>query len=148
VAGFRERGAGAGLADGDGFGDAAAGGGGEGPGAMEYLTSVLSSKVYDVAIESPLQLATKLSERLGVNLWIKREDLQPVIDGDAQPSIYLPPATFFGLVLCSWTRLSTPFYCKRNIMLSSKCQSIEIIAAPCVCGYILRPSVTKLTVIF
>ncbi|KAF2940972.1 hypothetical protein DAI22_03g313300 [Oryza sativa Japonica Group] len=45
---------------------------------MEYLTSVLSSKVYDVAIESPLQLATKLSERLGVNLWIKREDLQPV----------------------------------------------------------------------
>uniref|UniRef100_A0A0D9VY64 Threonine dehydratase n=1 Tax=Leersia perrieri TaxID=77586 RepID=A0A0D9VY64_9ORYZ len=49
-----------------------------GPGAMEYLTSVLSSKVYDVAIESPLQLATKLSERLGVNLWIKREDLQPV----------------------------------------------------------------------
>ncbi|RCV41221.1 hypothetical protein SETIT_9G118100v2 [Setaria italica] len=75
VAGFRERGAGA--ADGDGFGDAAPGGGG-GPGAMEYLTSVLSSKVYDVAIESPLQLATKLSDRLGVNLWIKREDLQPV----------------------------------------------------------------------
>jgi threonine dehydratase len=96
VAGFRERGAGAGLADGDGFGDAAAGGGGEGPGAMEYLTSVLSSKVYDVAIESPLQLATKLSERLGVNLWIKREDLQPVIDGDAQPSIYLlPPRHLF-----------------------------------------------------
>ncbi|XP_066386273.1 threonine dehydratase 1 biosynthetic, chloroplastic-like [Miscanthus floridulus] len=74
VAGFRERGAGA--VDAEGFGDAAGGGGG--PGAMEYLTSVLSSKVYDVAIESPLQLATKLSDRLGVNLWIKREDLQPV----------------------------------------------------------------------
>ncbi|ONM08540.1 Threonine dehydratase biosynthetic chloroplastic [Zea mays] len=74
VAGFRERGAGA--ADGEGFGDAVGEGGG--PGAMEYLTSVLSSKVYDVAIESPLQLATKLSDRLGVNLWIKREDLQPV----------------------------------------------------------------------
>lgn len=74
VAGFRERGAG--VADAEGFGDAAGEGGG--PGAMEYLTSVLSSKVYDVAIESPLQLATKLSERLGVNLWIKREDLQPV----------------------------------------------------------------------
>ncbi|RLN43168.1 threonine dehydratase biosynthetic, chloroplastic-like [Panicum miliaceum] len=76
VAGIRERGAGS--ADGEGFfGDGGAAGEG-GPGAMEYLTSVLSSKVYDVAIETPLQLATKLSERLGVNLWIKREDLQPV----------------------------------------------------------------------
>ncbi|XP_057423477.1 threonine dehydratase biosynthetic, chloroplastic-like isoform X2 [Lotus japonicus] len=46
--------------------------------AMRYLTSILSSKVYDVAIESPLQMATKLSERLGVNIWLKREDLQPV----------------------------------------------------------------------
>ncbi|XP_074575191.1 threonine dehydratase 1 biosynthetic, chloroplastic-like [Curcuma longa] len=45
---------------------------------MEYLKNVLSSRVYDVAIETPLQLATKLSERLGVNLWLKREDLQPV----------------------------------------------------------------------
>ncbi|ESR43582.1 hypothetical protein CICLE_v10011319mg [Citrus x clementina] len=46
--------------------------------AMSYLTNILSSKVYDVAIESPLQFAPKLSERLGVNLWLKREDLQPV----------------------------------------------------------------------
>ena len=46
--------------------------------AMGYLTNILSSKVYDVAIESPLQFATKLSERLGVKVWLKREDLQPV----------------------------------------------------------------------
>ncbi|GMI96616.1 L-O-methylthreonine resistant 1 [Hibiscus trionum] len=46
--------------------------------AMEYLTNILSSKVYDVAIESPLQLATKLSERLGNQVWLKREDLQAV----------------------------------------------------------------------
>ncbi|KAL0309628.1 UNVERIFIED_CONTAM: Threonine dehydratase 1 biosynthetic, chloroplastic [Sesamum radiatum] len=46
--------------------------------AMEYLTNILSSKVYDVAYESPLQLATKMSERWGVNVWLKREDLQPV----------------------------------------------------------------------
>ncbi|EYU38592.1 hypothetical protein MIMGU_mgv1a003122mg [Erythranthe guttata] len=46
--------------------------------AMEYLTNILASKVYDVAYESPLQLATKLSERWGVNIWLKREDLQPV----------------------------------------------------------------------
>ncbi|KAH6797641.1 L-O-methylthreonine resistant 1 [Perilla frutescens var. hirtella] len=46
--------------------------------AMEYLTNILASKVYDVAYESPLQLAAKLSERWGVNVWLKREDLQPV----------------------------------------------------------------------
>jgi threonine dehydratase len=84
VAGLRERGA----ADGERFGGDGGAAGEGGPGAMEYLTSVLSSKVYDVAIETPLQLATKLSDRLGVNLWIKREDLQPVIHDDAQPSFY------------------------------------------------------------
>ncbi|CAL1404097.1 unnamed protein product [Linum trigynum] len=46
--------------------------------AMSYLTRILSSKVYDVAIESPLDSAPKLSERLGVHVWLKREDLQPV----------------------------------------------------------------------
>nr|GMC82160.1 threonine dehydratase biosynthetic, chloroplastic-like [Ipomoea batatas] len=46
--------------------------------AVEYLTSILASKVYDVAYESPLQLAPKLSERLANNVWLKREDLQPV----------------------------------------------------------------------
>lgn len=46
--------------------------------AMSYLTKILTSKVYDVAIESPLDYAPKLSERFGVNLWLKREDLQPV----------------------------------------------------------------------
>lgn len=48
------------------------------PTAMWYLTNILSSKVYDVAIESPLQLAPKLSQRIGVDVWLKREDLQPV----------------------------------------------------------------------
>jgi threonine dehydratase len=45
---------------------------------MSYLTNILTSKVYDVAKETPLELAPKLSERLGVNIWLKREDLQPV----------------------------------------------------------------------
>ncbi|XP_021289272.1 threonine dehydratase biosynthetic, chloroplastic [Herrania umbratica] len=46
--------------------------------AMGYLTNIFSSKVYDVAIESPLQRAVKLSKRLGNDVWLKREDLQPV----------------------------------------------------------------------
>ncbi|KAJ0020273.1 hypothetical protein Pint_32006 [Pistacia integerrima] len=46
--------------------------------AMNYLTKILTAKVYDVAIESPLDYAPKLSEKLGVHVWLKREDLQPV----------------------------------------------------------------------
>ncbi|RXH83534.1 hypothetical protein DVH24_005787 [Malus domestica] len=45
--------------------------------AMSYLTKILTSKAYDVAIESPLDYASKLSEKLHVNIWLKREDLQP-----------------------------------------------------------------------
>ncbi|KAL2454768.1 Threonine dehydratase biosynthetic [Abeliophyllum distichum] len=40
--------------------------------------SAMRQRVYDVAYESPLQLAPKLSNRWGVNVWLKREDLQPV----------------------------------------------------------------------
>ncbi|KAK9127614.1 hypothetical protein Syun_016411 [Stephania yunnanensis] len=60
-----------------GNGAAAAANGG-GPSAVAYLTGTLSSKVYEVAIETPLQFAGKLSERIGVAVWLKREDLQPV----------------------------------------------------------------------
>lgn len=45
---------------------------------MEQLTSILNSRVYEVAVESPLDFAPKFSERLGVEMWLKREDLQPV----------------------------------------------------------------------
>ncbi|KAG0467258.1 hypothetical protein HPP92_018838 [Vanilla planifolia] len=48
------------------------------PTKTDYLTDILSSRVYDVAIESPLQFAPKLSHRLGVDLSLKREDLQPM----------------------------------------------------------------------
>jgi threonine dehydratase len=44
----------------------------------DYLERVLKARVYDVAIESPLELASALSKRLGNRLLIKREDLQPV----------------------------------------------------------------------
>lgn len=48
------------------------------PTAISYLTRILTAKVYDVAIESPLEPAKKLSERLGVKMLLKREDMQPV----------------------------------------------------------------------
>ncbi|MFO0895797.1 MAG: threonine ammonia-lyase, biosynthetic [Pirellulales bacterium] len=45
---------------------------------LDYLQRILTSRVYDVAIESPLELAPKLSARLGNQVWLKREDAQPV----------------------------------------------------------------------
>jgi threonine dehydratase len=46
--------------------------------STDYLERILKARVYDVAAESPLELATGLSKRLGNRLLIKREDLQPV----------------------------------------------------------------------
>ena len=43
-----------------------------------YLEKILKARVYDVAVESPLELAPGLSKRLGNRLLLKREDLQPV----------------------------------------------------------------------
>ena len=43
-----------------------------------YLERILRARVYDVAIESPLDPAPRLSRRLGNTLLLKREDLQPV----------------------------------------------------------------------
>jgi len=43
-----------------------------------YLKRILSSRVYDVAIESPLSVAAGLSRRLGRTVLLKREDMQPV----------------------------------------------------------------------
>ncbi|RMO44553.1 Threonine ammonia-lyase, biosynthetic, partial [Pseudomonas syringae] len=44
----------------------------------DYARKILTSRVYDVAIETPLQGARQLSERLGNQVLLKREDLQPV----------------------------------------------------------------------
>ena len=44
----------------------------------KYKKMVEQAQVYDVAIKTPLELATGLSKRLQNDVWIKREDLQPV----------------------------------------------------------------------
>jgi threonine dehydratase len=44
----------------------------------DYLERVLKARVYDVAMETPLEPAHALSARLANRLLIKREDLQPV----------------------------------------------------------------------
>ncbi len=44
----------------------------------QYVKMMLTSRVYDVAVETPLHPARQLTERLGNQILLKREDLQPV----------------------------------------------------------------------
>jgi threonine dehydratase len=43
-----------------------------------YLKRILNARVYDVAVESPLEFAPNLSARTGNTMLLKREDMQPV----------------------------------------------------------------------
>lgn len=48
------------------------------PCGAEYLRAILRAPVYEVAQVTPLQLMAKLSERIGNQVLVKREDRQPV----------------------------------------------------------------------
>lgn len=50
----------------------------ERPGTPDYLQMILTAPVYEVANETPLTHAVNLSTRFGNELYLKREDLQPV----------------------------------------------------------------------
>ena len=43
-----------------------------------YVKKILSSEVYDIAIETPLEAAPFLSARLSADVSFKREDMQPI----------------------------------------------------------------------
>lgn len=45
---------------------------------QDYVRRILTASVYDVAVETPLERMTQMSQRLGVEVLLKREDLQPV----------------------------------------------------------------------
>lgn len=47
-------------------------------GTPDYLRMCLSADIYDVVKTTPLQKANKLSTKLGCDIFLKREDLQPV----------------------------------------------------------------------
>jgi threonine dehydratase len=48
------------------------------PMTENYVDRILKAKVYDVAVETPLETAPRLSRRLNNHIWFKREDLQAV----------------------------------------------------------------------
>ncbi len=62
----------------------------------DYLEKILKARVYDVAIESPLEAAPILSARLHNALLLKREDMQPVFSfklrGAYNKMVQLPAA--------------------------------------------------------
>ena len=45
---------------------------------QDYLERILNARVYDVAVETPLEIASGLTRRLGNTVLLKREDMQPV----------------------------------------------------------------------
>ncbi len=61
----------------------------------DYLERILRARVYDVAVETPLELAPNLSARLDNRLLLKREDMQPVFSfklrGAYNKMAHLPP---------------------------------------------------------
>jgi threonine dehydratase len=71
----------------------------------DYLERILSARVYDVAIESPLDIAPALSARLNNTLLLKREDMQPVFSfklrGAYNKMIRLPKAKLKRGVIAS-----------------------------------------------
>ena len=48
------------------------------PSLSDLLRETLTSRVYEVARETPLDFAPRLSNRLGNGIWLKREDQQSV----------------------------------------------------------------------
>ena len=71
----------------------------------DYLERILNAQVYDVAVETPLDLATNLSVRMHNRIYFKREDMQPVfsfkIRGAYNKMVKLSPQALKRGVICA-----------------------------------------------
>lgn len=71
----------------------------------DYLKTILTSRVYDVAQETPLELANSLSQRTDNRIYFKREDMQSVfsfkIRGAYNKMAHLTPAQLKHGVICA-----------------------------------------------
>jgi threonine dehydratase len=71
----------------------------------DYLKKILTARVYDVAIESPLDFAPALSTRMENRIYFKREDMQSVFSfklrGAYNKMAHLPPAQLKRGVICA-----------------------------------------------
>jgi threonine dehydratase len=75
------------------------------PIAASYAPLIARARVYEVAIESPLDRAPRLSARLGHDVLLKREDLQAVFSfklrGAHNKIAQTPPAQLANGIICS-----------------------------------------------
>jgi threonine dehydratase len=73
--------------------------------STDYLYRILKARVYDVAVETPLEPAPRLSKRLGNNVLFKREDLQSVFSfklrGAYNKLVQIPRSDLDRGVICS-----------------------------------------------
>jgi threonine dehydratase len=71
----------------------------------DYVRKILGARVYDVAIDSPLDTMPRLSKRLQTPVLLKREDLQPVFSfklrGAYNKMSGLPRAALDAGVICA-----------------------------------------------
>lgn len=71
----------------------------------DYLKKILTARVYDVAVESPLEPARNLSRRLHNKVLLKREDQQPVFSfklrGAYNKMAHLPAEQLAKGVICA-----------------------------------------------
>ncbi|HMO48262.1 MAG TPA: threonine ammonia-lyase, biosynthetic [Rubrivivax sp.] len=75
------------------------------PSLSDYLQKILNARVYDVAVETPLEPARSLSRRLGNHVLLKREDQQSVFSfklrGAYNKMAQLPPELCARGVICA-----------------------------------------------
>ena len=71
----------------------------------DYLKKILNARVYDVAVESPLEYAPTLSQRMDNEIYLKREDVQSVFSfklrGAYNKMAHLSPAQLKYGVICA-----------------------------------------------
>ena len=71
----------------------------------DYIRKILTARVYDVAIESPLDPMPRMSARLARPVLLKREDLQPVFSfklrGAYNKMVHLTPEQLARGVICA-----------------------------------------------
>ncbi|RCS58655.1 threonine ammonia-lyase, biosynthetic [Parvibium lacunae] len=75
------------------------------PSTPDYLRRILNARVYDVASETPLEIARSTSSRIGNGVFLKREDTQPVFSfklrGAYNKMAHLTPAQLKRGVICA-----------------------------------------------
>ena len=72
---------------------------------IDYVRKILDARVYDIAVQTPLDRMARMSQRLGRTVLLKREDLQPVfsfkIRGAYNRIARLSPAERAAGVICA-----------------------------------------------